>query len=261
MNSNGLIGDLVKFFKAAKHLWGRCPHCREYFRMSDVSLSSSPNPPKDWLRRLEKQQFQLAEKEERLSDWQTELEEQNENLQESERELRQKEKYLERDARERVKDMLKSDPAMQRMIREAKRDAVQRSRATLLGKLLERVAPCFRKFAYDPRDMRCICDPVDYVLFDGLTTERSVREITFIEVKCGRSRLTSVQRSVREAIEKGRIRTELWEIGDPDIAITKQLSTGYDLLPVLGPIIMRELPGCAPLGAGLRRAVMTSSPS
>ena len=28
-----------------------------------------------------------------------------------------------------------------------------------------------------------------------------------------------------------------------------------DLLPVLGPIIMRELPGCAPLGAGLRRAV------
>jgi predicted Holliday junction resolvase-like endonuclease len=103
---------------------------------------------------------------------------------------------------------------------------VQRSRATLLGKLLERVAPCFRKFAYDPRDMRCICDPVDYVLFQGLTVERKVREIRFIEVKCGRSRLTSVQRSVREAVDNRRVSTEVWEIGDPDIPITQQLSNG-----------------------------------
>ncbi len=74
--------------------------------------------------------------------------------------------------------------------------------------------------------MRCICDPVDYVLFEGLTVERKVKQITFIEVKSGRSRLSSVQRSVREAVEKGRIDTEVWEIGDPDIPITKQLSNG-----------------------------------
>ena len=68
---------------------------------------------------------------------------------------------------------------------------------------------------------------MDYVLFDGLTVERKVKQITFIEVKSGRSRLSGVQRSVREAVEKGRIDTEVWEIGDPDIPITKQLSNGF----------------------------------
>ena len=108
---------------------------------------------------------------------------------------------------------------------------MQRSRATLLGKLLERLAPCFRRFAYDPRDMRCICDPMDYVLFDGLTVERRVRQITFIEVKSGRSRLSGVQRSVRDAVEKGRVDTEVWEIGNPDIPITKQLPNARRALP------------------------------
>jgi len=54
-----------------------------------------------------------------------------------------------------------------------------------------------------------------------LTVERQIREIRFIEVKCGRSRLTSVQRSLREAVEKQRVFTEVWEIGNPDIAINK----------------------------------------
>ena len=42
---------------------------------------------------------------------------------------------------------------------------------------------------------------------------------------------------------------------DGRLAKTWVKEHGGDLLPVLGPIIMRELPGCAPLGAGLRRAV------
>jgi predicted Holliday junction resolvase-like endonuclease len=100
---------------------------------------------------------------------------------------------------------------------------VKRSRATLLGRLLERMAPCFRKFAYDPRDMRAICDPFDYVLFDGLTAERQVKEIVIIEVKCGVSRLSTVQGGVVQCVDQQRIRSEVWEIGDPGIPITRQL--------------------------------------
>jgi predicted Holliday junction resolvase-like endonuclease len=105
----------------------------------------------------------------------------------------------------------------------ASKDAVKRSRATLLGRLLERMAPCFRKFAYDPRDMRAICDPFDYVLFDGLTAERQVKEIVIIEVKCGVSRLSTVQGGVVQCVDQQRIRSEVWEIGDPGIPITRQL--------------------------------------
>ena len=125
-----------------------------------------------------------------------------------------------------VNKILRSKTEVQALIRDANKAAVMRSRATLLGKLLERVAPCFRRFAYDPRDMRCICDPMDYVLFHGLTVERKVNQITFIEVKSGRSGLSGVQRSVRDTVERGRVDTEVWEIGDPDIPITKQLSRG-----------------------------------
>jgi predicted Holliday junction resolvase-like endonuclease len=132
---------------------------------------------------------------------------------------------LERDAHNRVRQILKSKTELQSMIRAERKAAIKSSRATLLGKLMERIAPCFRTFAYDPRDMRCISDPFDYVLFDGLTIERKVKQIAFIEVKCGRGNLSGVQRSVREAVDKHRVFTEVWTVGDPDIPITQQFSS------------------------------------
>jgi len=60
---NGWTEDLVAFFKAARHLWGRCPSCGSLFRLSDAAISSSPEPPRDWLRRLERQQATLLDKE------------------------------------------------------------------------------------------------------------------------------------------------------------------------------------------------------
>jgi len=74
--------------------------------------------------------------------------------------------------------------------------------------------------------MHAICAPFDYVLFDGLTVERQVKEIVFIEVKCGRGCLSNVQRGVVQAVDKGRIHSEVWEIRNPDIPITKQALYG-----------------------------------
>jgi predicted Holliday junction resolvase-like endonuclease len=228
---DGLIKNLLSFLRTARHLWGRCPSCGSPFRLSDAAIMSNPTPPRDWLRNLERRQIALEEKEGKIEVREEELDSRAAELQHLDRELRNKERFLERNAHSRVQEILRSKTEVRALIRQANKEAVQRSRATLLGKLLERVAPCFRRFAYDPRDMRCICDPVDYVLFDGLSVERHVRQITFIEVKCGRSRLSSVQRSVREAVDKGRIDCEVWEIGDPGIPITKQLPNGS--LPAL----------------------------
>lgn len=135
------------------------------------------------------------------------------------RELRHREVTLERDAHNRVRQILKSKTELQSMIRAERKAAIKSSRATLLGKLMERIAPCFITFAYDPRDMRCISDPFDYVLFDGLTIDRRVKQIAFIEVKCGRGSLSPVQRSVREAVDKHRVFTEVWTVGDPEIQL------------------------------------------
>lgn len=223
---DGLVKNLLSFLKTARHLWGRCPSCGTPFRLSDAAISSSQEPPRDWLRRLERRQIVLEEQEGLIEVRESELDRREAELRDLGDDLQNRERFLERDAHARVREILRSKTEIRTLIREANKEAVQRSRATLLGKLLERVAPCFRRFAYDPRDMRCICDPVDYVLFDGLTVDRQVKQITFIEVKSGRSRLSSVQRSVLEVIDKGCIHSEVWEIGDPDIAITKQLSNG-----------------------------------
>lgn len=232
--------DVVRFFKTARHLWGRCPDCDALFRLSDVAISSSAEPPRDWLRRLEKRQLALAEKEETLEGKELDLEERAEELGQRETDVTYREDRLERTAENRVRQILRSNTEVQAVIKQASKDAVQRSRAMLLGKMLERLAPCFRRFTYDPRDMRCISDPFDYVLFDGLTAERKVKQIVFIEVKCGKGRMSGVQRDVREAVEARRVGTELWTIGNPDIPITKQLGSASRVKDKPAPFSLDE---------------------
>lgn len=236
MSVDGLIANLVTFFKTARHLWGKCPECQMYFRLSDMTISSSPNPPKDWLRRLEREKAALLRREETLDDREadledrdselddrnSELEERANELDDFEDDVRQRELRLDKDAHTRVQEILRNKTELRSLIAKERKSAVQTSRATLLGKLMERIAPCFRTFAYDPRDMRCIADPFDYVLFDGLTVERRVKQIAFIEVKCGKSIMSPAQRSIREAVENHRVFAEVWNVGTPNVPITRQ---------------------------------------
>jgi predicted Holliday junction resolvase-like endonuclease len=226
MDSNGFAKHLVTFLKTARHLWGRCPSCSTPFRLSDAAITSNPEPPRDWLRKLQRREATLAEQEADISYREAELLDRVQEVRSSEYDIRGRESRLERDAKARVREILASKTELRAVIREANKVAVKQSRATLLGRMMERLAPCFRKFGHDPRDMRCICDPVDYVLFEGLTLNREVSRITFIEVKSGRSRLTGVQRSIREAVQRRRVDTSVWQIGEPDIPITQQIEQG-----------------------------------
>ena len=88
-------------------------------------------------------------------------------------------------------------------------DAVQRSLATILGKVGEELAPLliFTKYGIEPKDLRHIGSPVDYVAFKGYSSGREVEEIVFIEVKTGKTTaLSDVEKSVKRAIESGRVR-------------------------------------------------------
>lgn len=84
-------------------------------------------------------------------------------------------------------------------------DAVRRSRAVLGGQLSEQLAPYLPGFPGDPTEVRFVGKPVDFVSFAG-ASEGSVREVVFIEVKSGDAALTAVERSLRKAIEEGRVR-------------------------------------------------------
>ncbi len=86
-----------------------------------------------------------------------------------------------------------------------RRDAVKRSRAVLGGQFSEQLAPFLPGFPGDPTEVRFIGKPVDFVSFSG-ASRGAVEEVVFIEVKSGDSRLSQVERSLRDAVESGRVR-------------------------------------------------------
>ena len=65
----------------------------------------------------------------------------------------------------------------------------------------------FPGFGHHPSDVRPIFDPIDFVVFDGYYQE-NITDITFVEFKTGQSKLSSVQSSIRAAVEKKRVHFE-----------------------------------------------------
>jgi len=232
MSENGVLTQLTEFFKCARHLWGRCPRCGDLFRLSEAAISFGSEPPADWLRRLQNQQDQIDGKYSELDSWKAELDVREGNLNSRERDLEMKTRNLEKTAREMAKGMLKDDKTVKGLLTEERRRAVQRSRSTLLGHLFERLAPFFRQFDHDPRDVRALMNPIDYVVFDGLTINRKVDRIAFVEVKCGTSAESPAQKSIFQAVRDGRVSVETWQVGKRGIPLEQQLlSRGIRALP------------------------------
>lgn len=69
-----------------------------------------------------------------------------------------------------------------------------------VGKIIEKVLPAHRNFGLPPADCRFLGDPIDMIIFDGVSKNR-VDRITFLDVKTGKSPLTPKQRQIRDTIE------------------------------------------------------------
>lgn len=95
-----------------------------------------------------------------------------------------------------------------------RKDALNRSRSSLKGRLGEQMAPLLPIFNYEPSDARFIGSPVDYIIFKGLSKDEP-EEIIFADVKTGKgARLNSKQRDFRRIIEEGRVSWETIRIND-----------------------------------------------
>ncbi len=86
-------------------------------------------------------------------------------------------------------------------------DAVRRSRAVLGGLAAEQLAPFLPGFPYDPSECRFVGKPVDFIVFRG-AAKGAVEELVFVEVKSGGAGLSRVERSLRDAVQSGRVRFE-----------------------------------------------------
>ncbi len=96
---------------------------------------------------------------------------------------------------------------------EIRKDALDRSRSTLKGKISEHLAPFTEEFKYNASDARFLGSPVDYIVFDGMGDESEDIKVVLADVKTGKSRLSSIQKKIKKAVEDGEITWETLRLG------------------------------------------------
>lgn len=72
-----------------------------------------------------------------------------------------------------------------------------------IGKIVEKILPSFPSFSYVAGDCRPLYDPIDYLIFSGLTANSQVDSLVFVDVKSGNARLKDNQKSIKRAVETG----------------------------------------------------------
>jgi predicted Holliday junction resolvase-like endonuclease len=92
-----------------------------------------------------------------------------------------------------------------------RKSAITQSRSVLGGKFTEQIAPYLPDFKYDPTEARFIGTPFDLIIFPGLATG-DPQEIIIMEIKSGKNcQLSPVERKIRQLIENGMVRYELFQ--------------------------------------------------
>ena len=97
-----------------------------------------------------------------------------------------------------------------------RKDAAERSGHVLSGRVLERFSPLMRDFPFDPHDAVWIGHPVDFIVFDGLSSERQgaaqLDRVILLEVKSGSGKLSKRQRRIKEVVEAGMVEWKVFRV-------------------------------------------------
>ena len=91
--------------------------------------------------------------------------------------------------------------ARERMTKRAQNTAA----AVNLGKIVEKIVPSFPSFSHAASDCRALFEPIDYLIFSGLTEKRCVESLLFVDVKSGGARLNRTQRGIKQIVSSGAV--------------------------------------------------------
>ena len=83
----------------------------------------------------------------------------------------------------------------------------KKSSEVRIGKIGENMAPFFTDWPYDPNRFRFLGNPVDGIQFEN-------DEVIFVEIKTGKARLTTSQRSVKQLVQEGKVRFATFRVGE-----------------------------------------------
>ncbi len=75
----------------------------------------------------------------------------------------------------------------------------------IIGKVVEKIAPSLPGFPAASSDCRSLFEPIDYIVFEGLSERGEINSLAFVDVKSGKGTLTDVQKQIREVVEAGKV--------------------------------------------------------
>lgn len=84
------------------------------------------------------------------------------------------------------------------------------AQAVNIGFILERICPLLKAFRFDKNDCRSLFDPIDYLIFEGLSDSGKVSRIIFSEIKTGAARLSPKQRQIKNVVENGKVEFDIY---------------------------------------------------
>ena len=90
---------------------------------------------------------------------------------------------------------------------EARKDAVKRSRSTIEGQVFEQLVPHFPEWKHTPSDARFLGSPIDFVVFEGMSTG-DPSKIVIVEIKKGKSYNSVLQNKIKKLVKAGKIEWE-----------------------------------------------------
>ncbi|MGP1582891.1 MAG: Holliday junction resolvase-like protein [Candidatus Altimarinota bacterium] len=95
-----------------------------------------------------------------------------------------------------------------------RQDAVRGSRNAITGEIYEKILPSMPNFPYAPKDMVFVGKGTDYIIFDGLS-DGDLREIIFLEIKSGKSRLNANEKMIKKILDEKIVRFAEMRVGAP----------------------------------------------
>jgi predicted Holliday junction resolvase-like endonuclease len=106
-----------------------------------------------------------------------------------------------------VSDRLAESEA--RVVQEAENNrhilSMKKSSEIRTGQIAEQLAPFLAGFKYDPKNLKYLGQPIDYIVFGK-------DKITFIEVKSGKSHLSHNQKNIRQLVADGKVEFEEFRV-------------------------------------------------
>lgn len=81
--------------------------------------------------------------------------------------------------------------------------------SSITGKVLEKIAPSLPGFPVASADCRALFDPIDYIVFKGLSANGIVDCLVFVDVKSGNARLSGDQTQIRKLVEHKKVQLKI----------------------------------------------------